>query len=193
VLTGALAYAVVELQRRGAARAGDCLRWGLAKMFKVIAVGLLSILLMYVVPLLTLLVMVTVFDPFVFFLGLVVSLLPWVVLVLTVSLAVPAAAVENRGVFESFRRSAGLTRGFKGLLFLTYFLWSLLTAALNLVVMWSFFYVGELSLAGLILQTLVGAMLGSSTTVLTLYIFLGILNERRQSSVPPAVAPAPAI
>lgn len=192
VLTGALACAVVQLQRRGAARAGDCLRWGLAKMFKVVAVTLLSSLLIYVAPAVVLMLLGAVLGPVVF-LGVAALILPWIILVVTISLAVPAATVENRGVLESFRRSAELTRGFKGLLFLTYFCWWALILGLKFGLSWSFSYGGELSLAGLVVQTLVEGMLGSSMTVLTLYIFLGVLNERRQAAAAPPVAPAPVI
>ena len=198
VLAGALAYAVVELQRRGAARAGDCLRWGLAKMFKVIAVTLLGALLIYGAPAVVLALTGVILGPLlfgsaafgpVFFLVFALMLLPWIVLVLTVSLSVPAATVENRGVIDAFRRSAELTRGFKGLLFLTYFFWWVLIVGLNFVLKWSFSYGEEFSLAGLMVQTLVEGMLNSSTTVLTLYIFLGILNERRQAAAAFAQAP----
>lgn len=187
VLAGALAYAIVELQRRGAARAGDCLRWGLTKMFKVIAVSLLSALMVYAFPVFALGLMAALFGPLVF-LGFAALLLPWIILVVTISLAVPAVSIENCGVIDSFRRSAGLTSGFKGLLFLTYFLWWVLILVLNFFLVWSFSYGGEFSLAALVVQTLVEGMLSSSMTVLTLYIYLGILNERRQAAAAHAFA-----
>ena len=192
VLTGALAYAVVELQRRGVARASDCLRWGLAKMFKVIAVALLSALLIYASPVVMLGLMSAVLGPLAL-LGVVLLILPWIILVVTISLAVPAVTVENRGVIESFRRSAELTSGFKGLLFLTYFVWWVLLFVLSIFLMWSFSYDSDFSLTALVVQTLVEGTLNSSMTVLTLYIFLGILNERRPAAAASAFAQAPAV
>jgi hypothetical protein len=160
-------------------------------MLKVMAVTLVSSLVLYGVPAVAVAASVFLVGPA----GMVVlllMLLPWVVLMLTFSLAAPAAAVENRGVFESFRRSTELTKGFKGLLFLTYFLWWVVIIVLNMVVSWSFVYGdGEGVLAALVVQTLVGGMLNSSMFVLTVYIFLGILNERRQGFESRAFTPAP--
>lgn len=179
VLAGALACAVVEIQRTGAARAGVCLRWGLGKLLYVFAATLLTTLLVYA-PSLLLGVMVAVLGPLALIL-LLLLVLPWVVLMLTVSLAVPAAAIENRGPIDALRRSAELTKGFKGLLFLTYFLWRIVIIVITLVVGWSFASGGGVdSLAGVLGYTLVAGMLESSMTVLTVYIFLGILTERRQ-------------
>jgi hypothetical protein len=176
ILSGALAYAVIELQRTGAARAADCLRWGLGKMLKVIAVSVICMII-YAAPFAVAGASVYALGP----IGLIVLLLmilPWVILMLTFSMAVPAVAIENRGVFESLSRSAELTKGFKGLIFLTYFLWSLLVIVLNLIVSGSFSFAGGGSFPGLVLQMLISGMLASSTHVLTVYIFLGILKER---------------
>ena len=49
------------------------------------------------------------------------------------------------------------------------------------------------SLAGVVVYTLVVGMLESSMSVLTIYIFLGILTERRQGFAPTnAYTPGPA-
>lgn len=179
VLTGALAYAVVGLQRTGAARVAECLRWGLTKMFKLIGVALLSALIIYVGPGIVLGVLGFALGP-VALIGFLLMILPWIALMLTFSLVMPAVAVENQGLVGAFSRSAELTKGFKGLLFVTYFLWWIAICVLSLILNWSFSY-EESSLAGLVVQTLVGGMLNSSMIVLTIYIFLGILNERRHS------------
>ena len=131
LLAGALAYAVVEIQRTGAARAGDCLRWGLRKMLKVFVVTLVTTLLVYTPGVLGGL-MAAILGPLVLILFLLL-LLPWIILILTVSLAVPAAAVENRGVIDALKRSAELTKGFKGLIFLTYFLWRVVIVILAVI------------------------------------------------------------
>ncbi|HEX8281874.1 MAG TPA: zinc finger Ran-binding domain-containing protein [Pyrinomonadaceae bacterium] len=196
VLSGALAYAVVQIQRTGAARAGESLVWGLRKMAKVVAVTLISYLLIYGLPALLLGVAAAALGPVVLIVFLLM-LLPWIVLVLTFSMAVPAAAIENRGVIESMTRSAELTKGHKGLIFLTYFLWWVVIILLNLVTTWSFYFSGdggvpEHSLVQLLVQMLVGGILNSSMFVLTVYIFLGLLNEHRQGFSTNAFTPGPA-
>jgi len=192
VLAGALACAVVEIQRTRSARAGECLRWGVGKMLNVFATALVTSLLLYA-PGFVLALLTAILGPVVLIL-LLLLVLPWVVLMLTVSLAVPAAAIENRGPVDALRRSAELTKGFKGLLFLTYFLWRVVIIVITLVVKWSFGpRGGEDSLAGVVVYTLVVGMLESSMLVLTVYIFLGILTERRQGFAPAsAYAPGPA-
>lgn len=184
LLAGALACAVVEIQRKGEARAGECLRWGAGKMLNVFAATLVTTLLVYA-PGFVLGVLAAIFGPLVLILMLLL-LLPWIILILTVSLTVPAAAIENRGPIDALKRSAELTKGFKGLLFLTYFLWRIVIVVITLVVGWSF-AVGEGgmdSLVGVVVYTLVLGMLESSMTVLTIYIFLGILTEHRQGFAP---------
>lgn len=195
LLSGALAYAVVQIQRTGAARAGESLMWGLTKLPKVFAVTLIDYLLVYGGPGLVMGLLFVVLGPVPAFFLFMLLLLPWIILVLTFSLAVPAAAVENRGVIESFTRSVELTKGNKGLLFLTYFLWGVVILLLNLLTWGSFYYGGdghaEFSFVPLLVQMLVGGMLGSSTYVMTVYIFLGILNERRQGFAANAYATGP--
>ena len=184
LLSGALAYAVVQIQRRGSASTGESLVWGLRKLPKVVGVTLVGYLIAYGLPALAGVLVLAVLGP----VGLIVILLlllPWLVLVLTFSLAVPAAAIENRGVFESLARSAELTKGHKGLLFLTYFLWWIVILLLTLLMTWSFAHGGaggsaSSLLVQLFLQMLVTGMLNSSMLVLTVYIFLGVLNEHRQ-------------
>lgn len=195
LLSGALAYAVVQIQRTGAAGAGASLTWGLTKLPKVVAVTLLSYLVMYGAPALVTGLLVLTLGPAAFLVVLLL-ILPWVVVTLMFSLVVPAAAVENRGVIESLTRSVELTKGNKGLIFLTYFLWSILTGVLNLLVSWSFYYGGsgsgpDVSFVALLVQMLVSGMLNSSMYVLTVYIFLGILNENRQGFAAHAYTPDP--
>lgn len=193
LLAGALACAVVEIQRKGAATAGECLRWGVGKMLNVFAATLVSSLLVYA-PFVVLGVLAAVLGPAVLILGLL-ALLPWVILMLTFSLSVPAAAIENRGPIDALKRSAELTKGFKGLLFLTYFLWRIVILVVTLIVGWSFASGGGgmESIVGTVVYTLVIGMLESSMSVLTIYIFLGILTERRQGFAPTnPYAPGPA-
>jgi hypothetical protein len=189
VLSGALAYAVIELQRTGAVRAADCLRWGLGKMLKVIAIMVICMII-YFAPFAVAFASIFLLGPIGFILFLLM-LLPWIALILTFSMAVPAAVVENRSVFESLSRSAELTKGFKGLIFLTYFLWWVLVIVLNLIISGSFNYAGGGSIPALVIQMLISGLLSSSTHVLAVYIFLGILKERREHSGSPAYAHGP--
>lgn len=182
MLAGALVYAVVELQRTGEARASDGLRWGAEKLLNVLAANVACGVIVYIAPLLAFALSAAVFGP------LALLLIPpaffaWVYLSVTFSMAVPVAAAENRGVSESLKRSAELTRGNKGLLFLTYFLWWLITTAVSLFITYSFSAGSGWSDGAVVVQTLVVQFLKSTTYVLTAYIFLGILNERRRAGV----------
>ena len=180
MLAGALVCAVVELQRTGAARASDCLRWGAEKLFKVFATSIACAFIVYVAPAVGFSLGALVFGPMA-----VVLIIPafflWIFLSATYSMAVPAAAAENRDVSESLKRSVELTRGHKGLIFLTYFLWWLITTAVSLFITYSFSAGAGWSGAAVVVQTLVVEFLKSTTYVLTTYIFLGILNERRHA------------
>lgn len=196
LLSGALAYAVVQVQRAGSAGAGASLLWGLRKLPKVAAVLLLTYLLAYGIPGVVAAFMAVVLGPLVL-IPILLLLLPWVVMVLTLSLSVPAAVIENRGVVAALRRSAELTRGYKGLIFLTYFLWWVVITVLGVAVNWSFSYgaaggPAASVFAQLLVQMLVSGMLNSSMSVLLVYIFLGILNENRQGFEARGFAPAPA-
>jgi hypothetical protein len=189
LLSGSLVYAVIELQRTGTAKAADCLRWGLSKMPKVLLVYMLHALIIYGVP-------AAVFGASLFILGpaamivFLLLILPWIVVVLMFSLVVPAAVAENRGIVESFMRSIELTRGNKGLIFLTYFLWGIITTVVGLLITGSFaFGHGLGSIAGVIVLTLVSELLKSTTFVLTTFIFLGILTERRRGFANHVVTP----
>jgi len=160
LLSGALVYGVIELQRTGDAGAGECLRRGLKVLPKVFLVSLLYTVVTGV--------------------GYILLIVPGVIFSLMYALVIPVAVAENRGPFEAFKRSNELTNGYKGLIFLTYFLWGLLIFVINMIVSGSFAYGGaQDSLTVVLVQALVSGMLASSSTVLTVYIFLGILNEAR--------------
>jgi hypothetical protein len=172
-LSGALVYGVVELQRTGEAKAGDCIRWALRKLPKLFVVTLIYTLITIV--------------------GYMLLIVPGVILSLMFSMAVPVAAAENRGIIESFRRSKELTDGYKGLIFLTFFLWGLAIFVVGLIVSGSFALGGmKASVAPLLLQTLIQQMLKSTTTVLTVFIFLGLLHEHRHGFDTRTFTPAPA-
>jgi uncharacterized membrane protein len=112
-------------------------------------------------------------------LGSVFLLVPGVILSLMFAVCVPAAVVEGLGPFAALKRSYELTKGFKGRIFVTTFLWGLLILVLNWVVIWSFAGGAKLDLLpALLLQTVVLGMLNSSAHVLNIYVYLGLLRER---------------
>jgi hypothetical protein len=159
VLSGSLVHAVIEIKRTGTAAAGESLRSGLRLLPKVFVVTLLYTVITLV--------------------GYVLLIVPGIIFSLMYAVAVPVAVLEKRGPFESLKRSAVLTEGYRGLIFLTYFLWGLLIMVLTFVVSGSFTAAGaQGSLGAVLAESLVGGMLNSSATVLTVYIFLGLLNER---------------
>jgi uncharacterized membrane protein len=105
---------------------------------------------------------------------------PGFIFLLMFAVCVPAAIVEGLGPIKALERSNELTKGYKGLMFITYFVCWLLILALTWVVIWSFARGGNIGLLpATILQTAVLGMLNSSLHVLTVYIYLGLLRERR--------------
>jgi hypothetical protein len=159
LLSASLVHAVIDIQRAGAASAGESLRRGLRALPKVLLVTLLSGLIAAA--------------------GFLLLIVPGVILSLMYAVAVPVAVLEGSGAFESLKRSARLTDGYKGLIFLTYFLWWVATMAAGMVVSGSFATSGQAdTLPALVIVSLAGGMLSSSGTVLTVYIYLGLLNER---------------
>ncbi|HKG15652.1 MAG TPA: hypothetical protein VKB12_20190 [Pyrinomonadaceae bacterium] len=161
LLSGSFAYAVLDLQHAGASSAGACLRRGLKSLPK-----LFLIRLMYTVAT---------------FVGYLMLVVPGVVLSVKYALALPAAVAENAGPFESFGRSSELTDGYKGLVFVTYFLWGLAVMVVGFVVTYSFTYGGpHNSLASVGAQALVQGVLNATTAVLSVFIFLGLLGENGQ-------------
>ncbi|HEX6183753.1 MAG TPA: YciC family protein [Pyrinomonadaceae bacterium] len=166
LLSGSLVYAVIDIQRTGAASTGESLRRGLRVLPKVFIVSLLYTIVTTI--------------------GFLLLIVPGVIFSLMYAVAVPAAVAERLGPFESLKRSARLTDGYKGLIFITQFLWGLIIVVINLVVSGSFAFggAGEGGLAPLFIQSLVGGMLNASANVLTVYIYLGLLREHGEGFAP---------
>jgi hypothetical protein len=161
LLSGSLAYAVFDLRRTGATSAGDCLRRGLRTLPKLFLIDVMYAVVVGV--------------------GLLLLIVPGVILSLMFALVIPVAVAENLGPFDSFKRSMELTNGYKGLIFLTFFLWGIAIAVINLIISGSFSYGGHQSAFVVVMaEALVGGILNSTTAVLTVYIFLGLLHERSQ-------------
>lgn len=176
LLAGSLVYAVVDLQRAGGSSAGACLRRGVKVLPKVLAVTLLQSLITGA--------------------GFLLLIVPGVILSLMFAVCVPAAVVERLGVVEAFKRSNELTKGYKGLIFATYFLWGILVFGLTMLITWSFSNVESAGLdllLMLLLQTAVLGMLNSTIYVLTAYIYLGLLYEHRSGFNTRAFTPGPEV
>jgi hypothetical protein len=160
LLSSSLIYAVVDLQRTGSASAVECLSRALSVWPRVFLLIVLYSIIIIV--------------------GYLLLIVPGVILGLMFTVCVPAAVVEGRGPIDALKRSCELTKGYKGLIFITTFLWGLLIIVLNWVVIWSFARGGNLGLLpSLLLQAAVLGMLNSSMYVLNIYVYLGLLRERR--------------
>ena len=159
LMSGSLVHAVVDLQRTGRSSAGDCLARGLLALPKVFGVTLIYTLITGI--------------------GYLLLVVPGVVIGIMYAVCVPAAVIEKRGPLDALRRSYALTNGYRGLIFVTYFLWWLLIFGLNWLVVGSFARAGLGLLPSMLLQSAAAGMLSSSGYVLTVYIYLGLLSERR--------------
>ena len=161
LLSASLVYAVLDLQTTGAPSAGASLLRGLRALPKVFLIQF-----MYSV---------------VVFIGGLLLVVPGIILSIAFSLVIPVAIAEGRGPIDSFKRSLELTSGYKGLIFLTYFLWVIATIVIAFVVSGSFSYGGpQEQLLVMLVNALVTGILNSSTAVLTIFVYFGILHERRQ-------------
>jgi hypothetical protein len=159
LLSGGLAYAVLDLRGTGEASAGECLRRALKALPRLFVVNLLYAAVVGV--------------------GYVLLVVPGVILSIALALVVPVAVAEGRGPIASLKRSMELTSGYKGLIFLTYFLWGLAITVLDFIITASFSHGGHMnSVSAVAAHSLITGMLNSSTAVLTVYIFLGLLYER---------------
>ncbi|MET0650522.1 MAG: YciC family protein [Pyrinomonadaceae bacterium] len=172
LLSASLVYAVVDLLRAGRSSAGACLSRGLKALPNVFLLSLLYSLVTGV--------------------GFVLFIVPGIICILMFAVRVPAAVLEGRGPVEALKRSHALTGGYKGLIFITYFLWWVLTLVLNWVLIGSFGRGGNLgTLPTVLIQTAASGMLNSSLHVLTVYVYLGLLREHGNDSRAGAFAHGP--
>lgn len=93
IVTAAIAYGVFNAMRGRRVATGDCLNRGLAVMFPVIGVAVLTAVSVL--------------------LGFVALIIPGLFLITILWVAVPVAVVERPGVIDSMKRSAALTEGFR--------------------------------------------------------------------------------
>ena len=159
LLDGSLVYAVLDIQRTGSASVGESLRRGLKVLPKIFVVNLVYAIVVGA--------------------GCLLLIVPGIIFSLMYALVVPVAVAEGRGPLASFTRSSALTRGYKLLIFLTYFLWGIAIAVVNMIISASFSYGGHAnSFAAVMTEALASGILSSSSAVLTVYIYLGLLRER---------------
>jgi hypothetical protein len=116
-LTAAVTYGVVRELQKQPATLGRAVSVGIGRMLPVLgtAVLLFACLFLSVLPGIVIVAMTRSA-----FLGLFVLILPLLLALLTLSVAVPVAVVERPGLFASLRRSAALTAGSKGSIFLVF-------------------------------------------------------------------------
>ncbi|HEX8131717.1 MAG TPA: hypothetical protein VF527_21660 [Pyrinomonadaceae bacterium] len=172
LLSGALIYGVMIYLSTGAfPTLADAYRWGLKRWGRVLLCSLLFKL-------------VTI-------LGFMLLIIPGVIFSLMFALVIPVAVVENTPATQSFSRSSYLTKNYRWQIFVTYFLFGLIIIVVSLLTTFSFDdgTGREISLLYSLAQGLITQLLESSSTVLTLFIYLGILKDLRH--LPPHVAGDP--
>lgn len=98
IVTGAVVYGVFQQVRGQPAGLGDCIRVGFSRLLPILGIGIVVGILVT--------------------LGLLAFVIPGIILQLMWWVAVPVAVVERLGVVGSMQRSAKLTSGEKGTIFL---------------------------------------------------------------------------
>jgi hypothetical protein len=91
--TGAMTYGVFQHVRGRHASIGDCLGTGLKRLLPVLGVSIIAGIIQM--------------------LGTVMCIVPGIIAAVILAAAVPAAVIENPGVFASLRRSESLTEGYR--------------------------------------------------------------------------------
>jgi hypothetical protein len=119
IATGALTYGVVQQLRGQRASFGSCVTVGLARLPAILGVGVLVALCVG--------------------LGFLLLIVPGIILFCMLWVAVPVAVIERPGIRASLSRSAELTRGARGPIFLVLLVLGVLGKVLSLVIEAVFF------------------------------------------------------
>ncbi|MBD0371881.1 MAG: hypothetical protein ICV60_13660 [Pyrinomonadaceae bacterium] len=156
-----LIYALVTVMRTGVAPGlNECYRWGLSKLWIMIACAFMSWLLQV--------------------LGLICLIIPGIILGLAFELVYPIAALENRTPVEVLKRSYELTKGYR---------WKILGAGIVLGILCYVILIpaglvtGVLAMNGIrfwpldAAVSMIGDIVNESTTILSLVIYLSILRH----------------
>jgi hypothetical protein len=166
LLSGALIYAVMIFLRTGSFPAlADSYRWGFKRWGRVILCSVLFKLIVIA--------------------GTVALIIPGIIFSLMFALVIPIAVVERLPAKQTFDRSSSLTKNYRWQIFVTYFLFGLVIIVVTLITTFSLGGSGmESSLPFALAQGLITLLLESSSTVLTLFIYLGILRDLKQTPPP---------
>lgn len=160
VLPGAIIYGIVTRLNTGESPSlMDCFSWGLKR-----SVSAFTAMYLYVLAVI---------------LGYICLIVPGVIMSLALSLVIPITVIEGGGPIKALKRSYHLTKGRRGTLFCSFFLWGLLIMGIGLV---SGFGIGLLDMVSgpplsSIVQIIVSELLDSTGTLVALVIYLGLAYE----------------
>ena len=135
---------------------GECLGQAIGKLLPLIGLGILMTLGIA--------------------LGMMLLIIPGVILALMWIVASPVMMAEDRGIIDSLKRSAELTKGSKRWIVLLFVVYIVLTMILGLFMLpFAFAGTTAIVLVGLIINTLSGAIQG--TGIAAVYVDLRIVKE----------------
>jgi hypothetical protein len=109
-------------------------------------------------------------------LGLVLLVIPGLILALMWIVSSPVMMAEDKGIIDSLKRSAELTKGSKRWILLLFVVYMVIASVLGLFMM-PFAFAGTVgvTIVGLIINTLTGAIQG--TGIAAIYVDLRIVKE----------------
>jgi hypothetical protein len=160
LMSGALIYAVVEFLRGGVfPTLADSYGWGFKRWGRVLLCSFLYRIIIM--------------------LGFAFLIVPGIIFSVMFSLVVPVAVIEDTTAKRSFSRSENLTKNHRLQIFFTYFVFSIIIILVSLLTSSGFGgnATVESSLPFALVQGLITQLLESSSIVLTLFIYLGILRD----------------
>ena len=158
--TPSVIYAVVVKMQTGVTpQLNEVYRYGLSKIWKVIAASTMA--------------------GFLAFVGFVCLIIPGIILSVAFELVYPIVALENLSAIDSLKRSYNLTKGHRWNIFITVFVFTLLTAVVNIPVSVA---AGIVAQGGAVVWTgaiaaLLSDFLSQGMTVLSLVMYIGILKS----------------
>jgi hypothetical protein len=174
LITGALVHTVMTLLRTGASPSlKESFAWGLRKWWPLFACAILMGLLVGA--------------------GMMLLCVGGIILMVLYAVALPAAAAEDLGPIEALRRSIDLTRGHRGLVFVTMLvMWIIIAAAilLNSTYALPAFGAGA-SLPLLVVYAAVTQVLYSTFTTLSLFTYLSLRVSHGDVDGPAALPATP--
>ncbi len=115
------------------------------------------------------------------FLGMLLLIVPGVILYLMWIVAAPVMMAEDKGIIDSFKRSAELTSGSKGMIFLLIIIFIVLAIIIGMIGgVLSFFSITASIIVAAIVNTITGALQGAG--VAAIYVDLRTAKEGTDSS-----------